>query len=113
MGSRRVSPVYNVRETTKAKTQLNRLAAKDGFTRLWEGLCWLIQRSPTTIGALVPSKKSTYVLKTEDFMAIGLPMVVVVYSIVNPAKLILEIIEVVEVSEPKAGAKRKSVAKTG
>jgi hypothetical protein len=111
--SRRVSPVYNIRETRKAQTQLNRLAAKNGeFTRLWEGLCWLIQRSPTTIGALVTGKQSSYVLKTNDFMAIGIPQVVVVYSILDAANLLLEIAEVIEVAEPKA-AKGKDAAKAG
>jgi hypothetical protein len=102
---RRVAPVYDLRETRRARDQLDRLAANhQRFTEMWEGVWWLLQRNPTDpeVGALIPGKKTTYILKTFDFLAIGLPTLAVVYSVTDPEKRIVEIIEVVEIATTQA-----------
>jgi len=105
---RRTSPVYAIRETTKAQAQLDELAGKhSGFVKLWEnGICWLIQRNPAA-GVLIPGKQQTYVIKTEDFLAINLPIILVTYSVIDSSELIVEIIEVVEIPIAEGNAVAK------
>lgn len=103
---RRLSPVYNVRETTKARDQLNKIAAMDGrFAELWQGVSWLLQRDPE-VGTLLPGMAATYVYLTEDFLAIGLPVLHVTYSIVDAKARVLEIIEVNEMVAEEDEAKK-------
>jgi hypothetical protein len=100
--NRRVSPVYNICETKKARSQLDRLAGRHAdFTALWESLVWLIQRTPT-VGVLVTGKQATYVIKSEDFAAVGLPIVLVIYAITDTEKMIIEIAEIIEMAEEAA-----------
>jgi hypothetical protein len=98
-GGRR-SPTYSYRETAKARRQLDDLAASNArFQNEWDGLVWLILRDPTNsrVAQLVIGKDRTYQIQTRDFLAIGMPVFLVVYSIIDPGKRILEIIEVVKI----------------
>ncbi len=78
-------------ETRLAEDQLNTLSANPRFTRVWNGVVWLIVRKPD-IGSLLPGKQQTYVLVTTDFLAIGLPVIEVYYAIVGEINPVIEII---------------------
>jgi hypothetical protein len=90
----RASPVWNLRESGQACAQLNSLARRDGFEEIWTAVRWLIIRNPCEVGQLVPGKQRTYALRTEDFLAIGLPEVIISYSLLDTEKRLLEIIDV-------------------
>jgi hypothetical protein len=92
----RESPVWNCRESGRARAQLDALAEDPEFDKLWQGVRWLIIRNPTIAGQLVPGKQQTYSLKTADFMAIGMTVKVVTYSIIDPTERICEIVSILD-----------------
>lgn len=90
----RSSPICNLRESTAARRQLDVLASKDRrFQAIWNGLMWLVLRDPAC-GTPVPGLPMSYILKTTDFLAIGLPVMGVFYK--RDGDLV-EVIEVYEV----------------
>jgi hypothetical protein len=108
--------VWNCRESRKAREQLDALAAHPSFEKLWVGVTWLIRRNPTA-GWPVTGRKHTYVLKSEDFMNIGIPIILVTYSIIDHDQMVCEIISVerpakrsTKASAPKAAAVRRGRA---
>jgi hypothetical protein len=93
----RSAPVFNCRETPAARKQLDAFAEIPRFNELWEGIEWLIRRDPIKAGRCLDGYNNTYVLKSKDFMAIKMPIVLVIYSIVGKKdEPIVEIVEVVE-----------------
>jgi len=90
--SGRISPVYNCRESRRAREKLNALADADPrFQILWNGVIWLIQRNPHS-GSLIPGKTVTYVIITYDFLVINMPILEVYYTIV--ADDLFEVLEI-------------------
>jgi hypothetical protein len=69
------------------------------FDKIWTGVSWLIIRNPYGAGQLVPGKQHTYALKTSDFLAVGLPEIIVSYSLIDVEKRILEVIDVLPVQQ--------------
>jgi|SRR5580704_11323919 hypothetical protein len=90
----RAQPVWNCRESKQACAHLDALASHDDFDRVWTGVRWLIIRNPMEVGRPVQGKTQTYVLKTADFMAMGIPVTLVTYSIVDMSKRTVEIVSV-------------------
>jgi len=89
------SHIWNLRESATARADLDHYAANDNqFTRLWNGVAWLIIHDPVNIGNHVASNPDTYYIKTRDFLAIGMPIILVVYQLVNPKARVLEIMTV-------------------
>lgn len=92
--SGRVSAIYSLRETPEARQQLDAIALQSNqFQNIWGGITWLILRQPDA-GELIPGRTQTYMLKTTDFLAIGIPVLLVIYSIVDCKELVLEVISV-------------------
>ena len=91
---RRSSSSYPFSETPRAKAQLDQLAGlHPRFQDLWEGVLWLLSRKPDA-GTLIPGKSETYVFYTIDFLALNLPKVRVMYSIVEPINPRIEFFDV-------------------
>jgi hypothetical protein len=88
----RVSPLYEYRETALARQQLDALAvANSQFQALWEAFLWIVLRNPYK-GTPVPAGTPHFIIKTQDFLALSLPILFVVYCI--PAPTIVEVVEV-------------------
>jgi hypothetical protein len=93
----RASPVWNLRESGQSRSVLDSMAGADArFSEIWSAVTWLIIRNPAEVGQLVPGKKATYAVKTEDFLAIGMPEVIVVYSLVDVEGCVLEIVDILD-----------------
>jgi hypothetical protein len=90
-------PVWNLRESPQACAQLDALANNHRFEEVWTAVRWLIIRNPLEAGQLVPGKEQTFVLKTNDFLAIGLPVILITYSIIDPTARIFEIVSIIKV----------------
>jgi hypothetical protein len=73
-----------------------------GAAELIDAVRWLIIRAPRDVGQLIPGRLNTYAVRTKDFMAIGLPEVIIVYSLIDHDNLVLEIVDVVPASEEQA-----------
>jgi hypothetical protein len=52
---------------------------------------WLVQRNPHA-GSLIPSKSATYVIISDDFLVIDMPILEVYYTVVSD-----DLIEFVEI----------------
>jgi len=107
----RAKPVWNLRESGLARAQLDALAANHRFDGVWAGVRWLIIRDPIAAGRPVVGKEQTYALKTKDFLAIGLPVMLITYSIVDEKNLLLEIVSVLKVLVGKTKVKAVSPKK--
>jgi hypothetical protein len=95
----RVRPLWNIRESKTASAQLDQLAGlHPRFQHMWEGgASWLIRRDPLALGQVVPGYQNTRAFKVKDFLAIGLPEVVVTYSIID-SEAIIEIVSVLHLT---------------
>lgn len=88
----RVSPVYNCIKSSRARDKLNALAEADPrFTNIWDGVVWVVLRNPKA-GAVIPGKQDTHVIITTDFLAIGMPVMEVYYTVLN--ENLVEFIEI-------------------
>ena len=77
----RSSPLFNCTESQRARQKLDALAASDSrFQNIWNGVVWLVLRNPY-IGSLIPGKTATFVIITDDFLAIEMPVMEVYYTI--------------------------------
>jgi hypothetical protein len=91
----RTSPLFTCRESKEAQTQLDNLAnSHSQFPALWQGVVWLLMRNPYKAGNLMPGWTDIFVLKTYDFLAIGLPVLFVYYKIIDVGRSIMEIVRV-------------------
>ena len=88
----RSSPLCNCRESRRAREKLDALAEADArFQRIWSGVVLLIQRNPHA-GALIPDNTATYVVISDDFLVIGMPVLEIYYTVVSD-----DLIEVLEI----------------
>jgi hypothetical protein len=93
--SGRTSHVFNCRESSEARAQLDVLAAKKSqFSTLWQGVVWLLIRNPYNAGNLLPGWTDIFLLKTIDFLAIGMPTLFVYYKIIDVTARVIEVIRV-------------------
>ncbi len=107
----RVSPLWNIRESKTAREQLDALTGTNAnFDKIWIGVRWLLIRDPVANGQLVVGKKLTYVHKTFDFLAIGMPEMMVTYSIIDEKTRVCEIVSVLDANATK---NKIAIAKTG
>jgi len=84
--------LWNLRETAAARAQLDALSAADcRFQKIWDGIAWVILRDPT-VAETAPQHTTVYSLKTVDFLAIGIPVMIVVYATISP-----DVVEIIEV----------------
>jgi hypothetical protein len=105
-----VRPVWNVRESPLARAQLDALTAADPrFDKIWIGVRWLIIRDPILNGQIVPGKESTYVHKTNEFLAIGMKELLVTYSIIEEKNRICEVVSILDAHAAKNGDIAKAV----
>ena len=96
MPNGRASPIWNWTESRQAREQLDTFA--DGhaeFNQIWEGVRWLIIRDPINAGRLIEGRQQTYVIRTLDFLAVGMPEILVIYSLIDLDKRVLEVVEVI------------------
>jgi hypothetical protein len=97
--SGRATPPFSYRETAEARRALDKLAGSHpAFQSIYDGLIWVIQRDPhrgTPVPDLTPT---TYAIKSDDFLAIGLPLVRITYCLLIESTSILEIVDVATVA---------------
>lgn len=74
------------------REKLDALADSDPrFQKIWNGVVWLVQRNPHA-GSLLPGKAATYVITSDDFLVINMPVLEVYYSIISAS--VVEFIEI-------------------
>lgn len=91
----RTSPIFDYRESKEARTQLDAFAdGNSRFDSVWIGVTWLIRRNPYNAGRLLPGWTDIFVLKTDDFLKIGMPIIFVYYKIIDVPGRLMEITRV-------------------
>jgi len=81
------------RETPAARRALDDLAASHSmFQSIYDSLVWVVLRD-TTVGTPIPLHEGVFVVRSLDFLAIGLPVILVVYRVLGGN--LIEIVDII------------------